>query len=47
MEINEMEKSFENFSKIYLELLDKKKDFVTVQIVDTRGSSPQDKGARE
>lgn len=41
-----MEKDFEHFSRIYLELLNLKKDFVTVQIVDTKGSSPQDKGAR-
>lgn len=41
-----MEKDFEIFSRIYLELLNQKKDFVTVQIVDTKGSSPQDKGAR-
>ena len=41
-----MEKNFEHFSRIYLELLNQKKDFATVQIVDSKGSSPQDKGAR-
>ncbi len=41
-----MEKNFEKFSKVYMELLQQKKDFITAQIVDTKGSSPQDKGAR-
>jgi xanthine dehydrogenase accessory factor len=41
-----MEKNFEEFSNVYLNLLNQKKDFVTVQIVDTKGSAPQDKGAR-
>lgn len=41
-----MEKSFEQFSKHYLELMDKGEEFAVVQIVEVRGSAPQDIGAR-
>ncbi len=41
-----MEKNFEIFSKKYLDLKRGQKDFVSIQIVKTLGSSPQETGAR-